>query len=251
MCQSIPKTPSAFRLPEFPYAFAKLRKTVRAPRPRMCHRRHLRARNRFRGVRIFDVSDISNPKQVAVVQTCRGSHTHTRLTDPKDKDNVYVYISGSANVRPSEELAGFSGGDPSVDSNTALYTIVIIKVPVAHPEQANCVAHNGSLIPVPGRDIEVQGWYQGGILSQPLTRAHKDRRGREMLDLVHSSLRNCYLSAGRFERRRSSRLWLNPATFVSVVDPPPAFQRGRGRCSRPLRPPSRAPSRRPTVERRP
>ena len=51
--------------------------------------------DRFRGVRIFDISDLSNPKQVAAVQSCRGSHTHTLVIDPKDKDNVYIYISGT------------------------------------------------------------------------------------------------------------------------------------------------------------
>ena len=74
-----------------------------------------------------------------MVQTCRGSHTHTLLTDPKDKDNVYVYVAGSAGVRPAEELAGCSGGEPSEDPNTALFTIVVIKVPLAHPELAKVV----------------------------------------------------------------------------------------------------------------
>ncbi len=96
--------------------------------------------DRFLGVRIFDISDIANPKQVADVQTCRGSHTHTLLVDPKDKDNVYVYVSGSAPVRSAEELAGCSGKDPNEDPNSAVYTIVIIKVPLAHPELAKVVA---------------------------------------------------------------------------------------------------------------
>jgi len=95
---------------------------------------------RIRGIRIFDISDITKPKQVAVVQTCRGSHTHTLLVDPKDKDDIYVYISGSAGVRPAEELAGCSGGDPKEDPNSAVYTIVVIKVPLAHPELAKVVS---------------------------------------------------------------------------------------------------------------
>jgi hypothetical protein len=56
-------------------------------------------KDRFRGVRIFDITDIKNPKQVAAVQTCRGSHTHTLVTDPNDKDNVYLYVSGTSFVR--------------------------------------------------------------------------------------------------------------------------------------------------------
>jgi hypothetical protein len=94
---------------------------------------------RIRGIRIFDISDITKPKQVAVVQTCRGSHTHTLVQDPKDKDNIYVYISGSAGVRPAAELAGCSGGEPGEDPDTALFTIVVIKVPLAHPELAKVV----------------------------------------------------------------------------------------------------------------
>ena len=65
--------------------------------------------DRFRGVRIFDISDVGNPKQVAAVQSCRGSHTHTLVLDPKDKDNVYIYISGTGAVRQAEELAGVLG----------------------------------------------------------------------------------------------------------------------------------------------
>ena len=61
---------------------------------------------RMRGVRVFDISNIKEPKLVANVQTCRGSHTHTVLEDPKDKQNVYIYVSGSSGIRSSEELAG-------------------------------------------------------------------------------------------------------------------------------------------------
>src|SRR5271170_2064485 len=81
--------------------------------------------DRVKGVRIFDISDIHNPKQVADVQTCRGSHPHTLVLDPKDKDNVYIYVSGSAGVRPSAELGGCSGEAPDKDPDTALFTIVI------------------------------------------------------------------------------------------------------------------------------
>src|SRR5687768_1298307 len=39
---------------------------------------------RLRGIRIFDITDIANPKYIANVQTCRGSHTHTVLADPRE-----------------------------------------------------------------------------------------------------------------------------------------------------------------------
>ena len=95
---------------------------------------------RFRGVRIFDISDIRKPKQVAAVQTCRGSHTHTLVTSPNDKENIYVYGSGTGTVRSGEELAGCSGGKPEDDPNTALFSIDVIKVPLAAPEKAAIVA---------------------------------------------------------------------------------------------------------------
>jgi hypothetical protein len=97
-------------------------------------------KDRFRGVRIFDISDIRNPKQVAAVQTCRGSHTHTLVTDPNDKDNVYIYVSGTSFVRQPEELAGCSGEKPDKDPNTALFRIDVIKVPVAAPQDARIVS---------------------------------------------------------------------------------------------------------------
>jgi hypothetical protein len=96
--------------------------------------------DRFRGVRIFDISDIKNPKQVAAVQTCRGSHTHTLVVDPNDKENVYLYVSGTSFVRKSEELAGCSDEAPDKDPNTSLFRIDVIKVPLAAPEQAKIVS---------------------------------------------------------------------------------------------------------------
>jgi hypothetical protein len=98
---------------------------------------------RFRGVRIFDISNLANPKQVAAVQTCRGSHTHTLVIDPNDRDNVYIYVSGTGSVRQAEELAGCVAGDkenPAATPNTSLFSIDIIQVPVAHPELAKIVS---------------------------------------------------------------------------------------------------------------
>lgn len=97
-------------------------------------------KDRFRGVRIFDISDIKNPKQVAAVQSCRGSHTHTLVEDPNDKKNVYIYISGTSFVRQSEELAGCTDGDPNTTKDTARFRIDIIKVPVAAPQDAKIIA---------------------------------------------------------------------------------------------------------------
>src|SRR5207253_4287757 len=81
------------------------------------------SKERLRGLRIFDITDIANPKYVGNVQTCRGSHTHTVLVDPKDAENVYVYISGSSRVRSPSELAGCVSAMPEADSNSALFRI--------------------------------------------------------------------------------------------------------------------------------
>jgi len=94
---------------------------------------------RFRGLRIFDISDISKPRQVAAVQTCRGSHTHTLVPDLKDKSRIYVYNSGTGAVRPGEELQGCSGRDYKEDPNTSLFSIDVIEVPLAAPQQARIV----------------------------------------------------------------------------------------------------------------
>ncbi len=95
---------------------------------------------RFRGIRIFDISDIRKPKQIAAVQTCRGSHTHTLLADPDDTRNVYLYGSGTGRVRSAKELDGCSPLNPEEDSDTALFSIDVIQVPLASPEKARIVS---------------------------------------------------------------------------------------------------------------
>jgi hypothetical protein len=93
---------------------------------------------RFRGVRIFDISDIDHPKQVATVQTCRGSHTHTLVTDKNDKANVYVYVQGTGPVRSPSELTGCVRS--AADTASALFRIEVIKVPLAAPQNAAIVS---------------------------------------------------------------------------------------------------------------
>ena len=94
---------------------------------------------RFRGIRVFDISDMRMPRQVAAVQTCRGSHTHTVVTDPDDEGNIYVYGSGAASVRSEEELEGCSDELPAENPATALFRIDVIRIPVARPEEAGVV----------------------------------------------------------------------------------------------------------------
>jgi hypothetical protein len=97
---------------------------------------------RFRGVRIFDIRDITNPEQVAGVQTCRGSHTHTLVTDDDDANNVYIYVQGTAGVRPATELAGCDANNTNTPTgdNPSKWRIEVIKVPVGSPEDAEIVS---------------------------------------------------------------------------------------------------------------
>jgi hypothetical protein len=115
---------------------------------------------RFRGVRIFDITDLKNPKQVAAVQTCRGSHTHTLVTTPKDKENIYVYVSGTSTVRPGEELADCSGKDPKEDPRTSLFSIDVIQVPLSAPQTAKIV--NSPRIFADPKTGNLAGLWQGG-----------------------------------------------------------------------------------------
>jgi hypothetical protein len=115
---------------------------------------------RFRGVRIFDITDPNKPKQVAAIQTCRGSHTHTLVADPNDPANLYVYGSGTSSVRSAEELVGCSGLDPKEDSNTALFSIDVIQVPLAAPQNAKIVSRPRIFAdPASGN---IAGLWQGG-----------------------------------------------------------------------------------------
>jgi uncharacterized protein (DUF305 family) len=95
---------------------------------------------RFRGIRIFDVSDFRMPVQVAAVQTCRGSHTHTVVKDPEDDGNLLVYISGTSYVRPGEELDGCIDESPFEDANSARFRIEVVEIPTANPQDARIVS---------------------------------------------------------------------------------------------------------------
>jgi len=93
---------------------------------------------RFRGLRIFNISDLTKPVQVGQVQTCRGSHTHSIVSGPDKDGKIIVYNSGTASVRDEEELAGCIG-IPG-DDRTALFRIDVIEIPVDDPGGARIIA---------------------------------------------------------------------------------------------------------------
>jgi hypothetical protein len=98
------------------------------------------SRDRARGIRIYDISNIRSPREIGLVQTCRGSHTHTVVVDPRDAANVYIYVSGSAGVRSPTELEGCSSGLMSENPNTAQFRLEVIQVPLANPASAHIVS---------------------------------------------------------------------------------------------------------------
>ena len=103
-------------------------------------RRLAAEKDRFRGIRIFDISNIREPKQVGAVQSCRGSHTHTLVKNAKDKDNVYIYISGASYVRANEELEGCKDGPPATTPDSSRFSIDIVKVPLAAPGESKIIS---------------------------------------------------------------------------------------------------------------
>ncbi|HZW15610.1 MAG TPA: hypothetical protein VFF66_05075 [Brevundimonas sp.] len=115
---------------------------------------------RFRGIRIFDISDLSAPRQIAAVQTCRGSHTHTLVPHPSDPKVLYIYNSATSGVRKSDELAICQDGEPGENPETALYSIDVIKVPLDAPEQAAIV--NRPRIFADRETGEIAGLWKGG-----------------------------------------------------------------------------------------
>jgi uncharacterized protein (DUF305 family) len=94
---------------------------------------------RFRGIRIFDVSNVSMPVQVAAVQTCRGSHTHTVIPDPESGDRIFLYNSGTSVVRDGDELEGCANDNPFENPETSRFRIDIIEVPLSRPQDSRIV----------------------------------------------------------------------------------------------------------------
>ena len=95
--------------------------------------------DRFRGIRIFDISDLARPVQVGAVQTCRGSHTHSVVAGPDEDGSIIVYNSGTSSVREEDEMEGCIDESPG-DDRTALFRIDVIEIPVDEPAKARIVA---------------------------------------------------------------------------------------------------------------
>ncbi len=113
------------------------------------------SKTRVRGIRVFDIADVKHPKLVTTVQTCRGSHTHTVVTQAGNDNDVFIYVSGTAGVRSPDEVAGCTDGDIN-DPNTARFRLEVIKVPLRTPIQAAIVSSPRIFqdLPVPPKSEE-------------------------------------------------------------------------------------------------
>jgi len=112
---------------------------------------------RFRGLRIFDISNIMRPRQVGQVQTCRGSHTHSVVS--ADEQRLIVYNSGTAGVRDKDELAGCVLGQPG-DDRTALFRVDVIEIPLADPSKARII--DSPTVFADGQSGQLGGLWLGG-----------------------------------------------------------------------------------------
>ena len=117
------------------------------------------------GVRIYDISNPTAPRLIKNVQTCKGSHTHTIIPDPKDKGVIYIYVSGNQNARPATELAGCNNGTDPADPNNSLFRLDVIKVPLANPAASEVVTGARiftDMVPAPRRGGAAAGGRRGG-----------------------------------------------------------------------------------------
>jgi hypothetical protein len=96
-------------------------------------------RDHMAGVRIFDVSNPAEPRLVKNVQTCKGSHTHTALPHPRDRNILYIYVSGNREARPATEVPGCKEGTDPADETNSLFRLDVIKVDLRQPEKAEVV----------------------------------------------------------------------------------------------------------------
>ncbi len=125
---------------------------------------------RFRGLRIFDLSDPLQPVQVGQVQTCRGSHTHSVVSGPDADGKIIVYNSGTARIRDQEELEGCIGAVAG-DDRTALFRIDVIEIPVDDPSQSRIV--DSPAVFMDSESGQIAGLWQGGDHGEDTQRTNR------------------------------------------------------------------------------
>ncbi|MCY7287524.1 MAG: hypothetical protein LH624_04575, partial [Cryobacterium sp.] len=113
--------------------------------------------------------DISNPEQpvrLDAVADTNFSLWHTAVFSNDGSKVVFTDEWGGGTSPNCQSMHPLEmGGNTTlvIGPDRKFTQHAYFKIPTAQGAQENCVSHNGSLIPVPGRDIMVQGWYQGGV----------------------------------------------------------------------------------------
>ena len=114
---------------------------------------------RFRGIRLFDISNPEMPIQVGAVQTCRGSHTHSVVEGPTSDGKIIVFNSGTSSIRDQEEMVDCFEDIPG-DDRTALFRIDVIEIPIDNPSNSKIIDS-----PTVFADLEtgvIAGLWRGG-----------------------------------------------------------------------------------------
>src|SRR5205814_6649702 len=114
---------------------------------------------------LLDISDPAHPVRIAAVADSNFAYWHS-ATFNNDASKVLFTDEWGGGVAPRCRASDKPqwGADAIFSRSEATLTFQgYYKLPAPQTSAENCVAHNGNLIPVPGRDIMVQGWYQGGI----------------------------------------------------------------------------------------
>jgi len=114
---------------------------------------------------LLDIRDVANPKRVGAVADSNFSFWHS-ATFNNDGSKVLFTDEWGGGLQPRCRVTDKPewGADAIFTlSGTTMGFKSYYKLPVAQTSVENCVAHNGTLIPVPGRDVMAQGWYQGGV----------------------------------------------------------------------------------------
>lgn len=155
---------------------------------------------------LFDITDPLKPKRLDAVVDKGFAYWHS-ATFNNDGTKVIFTDEWGGGVRPR-----CRAWDPLTWGADAIYDIVDgklefrghFKMPAPQLEEENCVAHNGSIVPVPGRDLFVQAWYQGGLSvidftdsAHPVEIAYFDRGPIDAEDIVLGGYWSAYWYRGR------------------------------------------------------
>jgi hypothetical protein len=115
---------------------------------------------------LLDIRDPVHPKRVAAVSDSNFAYWHSATFSNDGRKILFTdEWGGGLQARCRATDPRMWGADAMFErqADNSLTFEGYYKLPAPQTAQENCVAHNGSLIPVPGRDIFVQAWYQGGI----------------------------------------------------------------------------------------